>query len=79
MYPKRLILDDARHWGIAILPVDIHASGADYRVERVDPDIAPVMKNLFDAAVNVEAMGNKARVVFGDYFPAAQKTAEEPD
>ena len=34
-------------------------------------------KELFDTAVNVEAMGNKARVVFGEYFPAAQKTAEE--
>ena len=34
-------------------------------------------KELFDTAVNVEAMGNKARVVFGEYFPAAQETAEE--
>ena len=34
MYPKRLILDDARHFGIEVLPLDINASGAHYRVER---------------------------------------------
>jgi error-prone DNA polymerase len=35
MYPKRLILDDARQFGIAILPLDVNESAADYRVERV--------------------------------------------
>ncbi|KAB7742438.1 DNA polymerase III subunit alpha [Nostocoides sp. F2B08] len=35
MYPKRLILDDARTIGIEILPVDVNASGADYVVEPV--------------------------------------------
>ena len=35
MYPKRLILDDARQFGIAVLPVDVNASQAGYRVERV--------------------------------------------
>ena len=34
MYPKRLILDDARHFGVEVLPLDINASGAHYRVER---------------------------------------------
>ena len=33
MYPKRLILDDARHFGVAILPVDINESDAVYRVD----------------------------------------------
>ncbi len=33
MYPKRLILDDARHFGVAVLPIDIDASGETYRVE----------------------------------------------
>jgi error-prone DNA polymerase len=33
MYPRRLIVADARHFGIAILPVDINASYDDYRVE----------------------------------------------
>ncbi|MSX38205.1 MAG: DNA polymerase III subunit alpha [Actinobacteria bacterium] len=37
MYPKRLILDDARNLGIAILGLDINASDGTYRVERVSP------------------------------------------
>ena len=36
MYPKRLILDDARNFGIAVLGLDVNASGATYRVERLD-------------------------------------------
>jgi error-prone DNA polymerase len=35
MYPKRLILDDARQFGIAILPLDVNDSDDCYRVERV--------------------------------------------
>ena len=36
MYPKRLILDDARRLGIPILPLDVNRSQAEYRVERVE-------------------------------------------
>jgi error-prone DNA polymerase len=36
MYPKRLILDDARNFGIAVLGLDVNASGSTYRVERCD-------------------------------------------
>ncbi|HYA53488.1 MAG TPA: DNA polymerase III subunit alpha, partial [Streptosporangiaceae bacterium] len=36
MYPKRLILDDARNLGITVLPLDVNASEATYRVERID-------------------------------------------
>jgi error-prone DNA polymerase len=35
MYPKRLILDDARQFGIAVLGLDVNASGPSYTVERV--------------------------------------------
>ena len=35
MYPKRLILDDARQLGVAVLSLDVNASDAEYRVERV--------------------------------------------
>ena len=35
MYPKRLILDDARQLGIAILSLDVNMSKAGYAVERV--------------------------------------------
>ncbi|MDQ3465085.1 MAG: DNA polymerase III subunit alpha [Actinomycetota bacterium] len=34
MYPKRLILDDARNFGIAILPLDVNVSDQAYRVEK---------------------------------------------
>ncbi|HEX2705782.1 MAG TPA: DNA polymerase III subunit alpha, partial [Candidatus Lustribacter sp.] len=36
MYPKRLILDDARSLGIAVLGLDVNASTGDYHIERVD-------------------------------------------
>src|SRR3954447_4652392 len=35
MYPKRLILDDARNVGISILPLDVNRSDDHYRVERL--------------------------------------------
>jgi error-prone DNA polymerase len=35
MYPKRLILDDARQFGIAVLSLDVNASQAAYTVEKV--------------------------------------------
>ncbi|WP_082043917.1 DNA polymerase III subunit alpha [Mobilicoccus massiliensis] len=35
MYPKRLILDDARTHGIPVLGLDANASGDTYRIERV--------------------------------------------
>jgi error-prone DNA polymerase len=38
MYPKRLILDDARNFGIRVLGLDVNASAETYRVERLDPD-----------------------------------------
>jgi error-prone DNA polymerase len=38
MYPKRLILDDARNFGIRVLGLDVNASDATYRVERLAPD-----------------------------------------
>jgi error-prone DNA polymerase len=35
MYPKRLLLADARRRGVPVLPLDVNRSGADYRVELV--------------------------------------------
>ena len=35
MYPKRLILDDARQFGIPVLPLDVNASEKEYVVEPV--------------------------------------------
>ncbi|MEV8514095.1 DNA polymerase III subunit alpha [Dactylosporangium sp. NPDC051484] len=36
MYPKRLLLADARRHGVTILPLDVNRSGADYRIEPLD-------------------------------------------
>ncbi|MGY1822287.1 DNA polymerase III subunit alpha [Geodermatophilus sp. SYSU D00079] len=36
MYPKRLILDDARNFGVRVLGLDVNASTGSYRVERLD-------------------------------------------
>mgnify|MGYP000073565909 CR=1 FL=1 len=38
MYPKRLILDDARNFGIRVLGLDVNASSDTYRVELLDAD-----------------------------------------
>ena len=37
MYPKRLILEDARQCGIPVLGLDVNASGRDHLVELVQP------------------------------------------
>ncbi|MGZ4138924.1 MAG: DNA polymerase III subunit alpha [Actinomycetota bacterium] len=34
MYPRRALLDDARHEGIPILPLDVNASDTRYTIER---------------------------------------------
>ncbi|MFB4304237.1 DNA polymerase III subunit alpha [Actinomadura sp. NTSP31] len=35
MYPKRVILDDARHFGVPILPLDVNRSAPDWHAEPV--------------------------------------------
>lgn len=56
MYPKRLILDDARSLGIAVLGLDVNASGDTYRIERLDSGadveggFTPVHPDLPDAS-----------------------------
>ncbi len=49
MYPKRLILDDARNFGIRVLGLDVNTSAETYRVERLEPDDP-------EAEVKVEAL-----------------------
>ncbi|HET9861029.1 MAG TPA: DNA polymerase III subunit alpha [Nocardioidaceae bacterium] len=41
MYPKRLILDDARQFGVAVLGLDVNASEKEYVVEQVSSWAAP--------------------------------------
>ena len=51
MYPKRLILDDARSLGIAVLGLDVNASDGTYRVERLAPwdEPPPAILDQLDA------------------------------
>ncbi len=39
MYPKRLILDEARNMGVRVLGIDVNACGATYRVERLADEV----------------------------------------
>ncbi|MEI9908143.1 MAG: DNA polymerase III subunit alpha [Actinomycetota bacterium] len=48
MYPKRLILDDARQMGIVIAPIDVNRSGASYFVERVNSEKARIPASTFN-------------------------------
>lgn len=41
MYPKRLLVAEARRMGIAILPLDINRSAASYRVEKLNGLLPP--------------------------------------
>jgi error-prone DNA polymerase len=42
MYPKRLILDDARNFGIRVLGLDVNASADTYRVEHLPTPAAGI-------------------------------------
>ncbi|MFD0905018.1 DNA polymerase III subunit alpha [Actinomadura sediminis] len=67
MYPKRVILDDARHFGVPILPLDVNRSTADWHVEPVSAGgpagirvALSEVKGISDAEVGaiVEARGD---------------------
>ena len=55
MYPKRLILDDARSLGIAILGLDVNRSGTTYAAERVADDSYGIRLSLADVKGMSEA------------------------
>ncbi|HET7801300.1 MAG TPA: DNA polymerase III subunit alpha [Humibacillus xanthopallidus] len=48
MYPKRLILDDARSFGIAVLGLDVNVSTGTYRFERTDDGGEAIRLSLAD-------------------------------
>jgi error-prone DNA polymerase len=72
MYPKRLILDDARQLGITIAPVDINRSSSSYRVERVNSESGRKPVAVIDGAstgrklVMPDARGYAIRMSFTD-------------
>jgi error-prone DNA polymerase len=73
MYPKRLILDEARQWGIAIKSIDINTSDRSYRVERValdsdtrTPYLAPDLISTGKSLVLPDARGYAIRMALCD-------------
>jgi error-prone DNA polymerase len=56
MYPKRLIIDEARQWGIKILPIDVNKSTGSYKVEKVDSDTS---NTYLYTAPNTSSTGGK--------------------
>ncbi len=73
MYPKRLILDEARQWGITILPIDVNTSDRDYRVELVGVDgsarapyLAPDLMSTGKSLVLPDARGYAIRMALRD-------------
>ncbi len=66
MYPKRLILDDARQFGVAVLPLDVNTSQSGYRVERFDAaDASPPPRSLANRALP-DARGYGIRIALAE-------------
>ncbi len=51
MYPRRLILDEARTFGVAVLPPDVNRSERPYTVEVIDQGLAHHLLGLRGGAV----------------------------
>jgi error-prone DNA polymerase len=48
MYPRRLLLDDARRHGVPILPLDVNRSEPEYVVEELEPGVFGIRLALQD-------------------------------
>ncbi|WP_344059540.1 DNA polymerase III subunit alpha [Terrabacter lapilli] len=66
MYPKRLILDDARTFGIAILGLDVNVSTGAYRFERTEDGGEAIRLSLADVHGISEA--EVAQIVAGQPY-----------
>ena len=71
MYPKRVILDDARQWGIKIFPIDVNKSKRNYQVELTNiatraPYQAPNLNSTGEPLELPDARGYGIRVGFSD-------------
>ncbi|MSV38813.1 MAG: hypothetical protein F2913_04825, partial [Actinobacteria bacterium] len=75
MYPKRLILDDARQWGIEIKGIDVNKSERTVTVEKVDVDqqvnkqrsyVAPDLNSTGRSLQLPDASGYALRISLAD-------------
>ncbi len=70
MYPRRLLLEDAREHGIPILPLDVNLSEPEYVVEAVVPEVGAGEDVVWRAEVGAPARAARLRLregsVLGD-------------
>ena len=71
MYPKRLIVDEARQWGIALAPLDVNLSDRTHRVERTSevtraPYVAPDQLSTGKSLTLPDARGYAIRLALAD-------------
>jgi len=71
MYPKRVILDEARQWGIQLAPIDVNLSDATYRVEKTSdfarkPYLAPNVASSGEVLELPDARGFAIRMALSD-------------
>ncbi|MER7172044.1 DNA polymerase III subunit alpha [Streptomyces mesophilus] len=75
MYPKRLLLADARRRGVPILPLDVNASDSAYLIELVsDPSVPKDTHGVRLALSDVRGMSEAeaARIVAGRPYTSLQ-------
>lgn len=82
MYPKRLIVDEARQWGIEIAPIDINLSKSDYRVEKREtisraPYVAPDRASTGPSLSLPDARGYAIRMALTDVHGASESEIEK--
>jgi len=70
MYPKRVIVGDARLLGIEVLPVDVNACTGDWRVERVECARRPQADGLRPGLREVKGISDAeiAQIVAGQPY-----------
>lgn len=68
MYPKRLLVGEARRMGIPVLPVDVNRSDEHYRVERLDEDPARLGVRLALTGIHGVSRAEVRRIVAGQPY-----------
>src|SRR5690606_16242408 len=68
MYPKRLLVGEARRMGIPVLPVDVNRSDEHYRVERLDDDAHRLGVRLALTGIHGVSQAEVRRIVAGQPY-----------
>ncbi|MFI7482381.1 DNA polymerase III subunit alpha [Kocuria sp. M1R5S2] len=65
MYPKRLLVGEARRMGVPVLPLDVNRSDEHYRVERLDDDPSRLGVRLALTGIHGVSRAEVRRIVAG--------------